>query len=60
MDIPYFLKVVLIFGALLAVIPLAGLATFGNWRQAWAYSKQWGIVVGSMIALAGFIALLFQ
>lgn len=44
---------------LLAVVPLAGACTFGNWRQAKAYTLIWSKVVGGMILVACVIALLF-
>jgi hypothetical protein len=59
MEIPYFLKVVLIFAALLAVVPLAGICTFGNWRQAKAYTLIWSKTVGGMVLIGCVIALLF-
>ena len=56
---PYPIRVVLIFGALFAVVPLAGVCTFGNWKQAKAYTLIWSKTVGGMILIAGVIALLF-
>jgi hypothetical protein len=43
---------------LLAVVPLAGVCTFGNWKQAKAYTLIWSKVVGGMVLAASFIALL--
>jgi hypothetical protein len=56
---PYPIRMVVIFGILFAVVPLAGLCTFGNWRQALAYSAVWFKVIGGMVAVAAVIALLF-
>lgn len=56
---PYQIRVIVAFGILLSVVPIAGICTFGNWRQAKQYTLIWLKVVGGM-ALAGcFIALLF-
>lgn len=59
MFFPMPLRMVVIFAIMWAVVPLAGLLTFGNWRQAWEYSKIWTKVVGSMVLIAFVIALLF-
>ncbi len=56
---PYPLKVILIFGALLAIVPLVGLMVFGNVRQAWRYTRDWLRVIGWMAAAAGVLFLLF-
>lgn len=56
---PYPLKVILIFGALLAVVPLVGLMVFGNVRQSWRYTRDWLRVIGYMVAAALVLALLF-
>jgi hypothetical protein len=44
---------------LVSVVPVAGLVTFGNWKQAKAYTLIWSKVVGSMVLIGCVIALLF-
>lgn len=56
---PYPIRMVVIFGILFSVVPLAGLCTFGNLRQTWAYTKTWFIVYFSMVGAGLVIALLF-
>lgn len=58
MEIPYFLQVVLIFGAMFSVVPITGLLCFGNVRQAWAYTKDWLRVIGGMIAISAVLFVL--
>lgn len=50
---------VVIFGILFSVVPLAGLMTFGNWRQAFEYSKIWFKIYFGMVAIGLLISLLF-
>lgn len=57
---PYPVRMVVIFGIMFAVVPLAGICTFGNWEQAKAYTLVWSKTVGGMIAVALVIALLFR
>ena len=35
-----------------SVVPITGLLCFGNVKQALAYTKDWLIVIGGMVALA--------
>jgi hypothetical protein len=37
---------------LLAIVPVSGLLTFGNWRDAWRYSKEWARSIGIIMAAA--------
>ena len=57
---PYPVRMVVIFAILFSVVPLAGLVTFGNWRQALAYSKIWFKIFAGMVIAALLISLLFQ
>jgi hypothetical protein len=59
MHMPYFLKVILAFGVLFAIVPLVGLMVFGNVRQAWRYTRDWFRVIGWMVAAAVVLFLLF-
>jgi threonine/homoserine/homoserine lactone efflux protein len=55
---PYPIRLVVVFGILFAVVPLAGVCTFGNWRQAWEYSRRWFRVYIGMVFIGCVIALL--
>ena len=57
MEIPYILKLVLIFGAMLAIVPLTGLAVTGNLRQAWEYTRDWLRVIGYTVLAAVLLGL---
>ncbi len=57
---PEWLRLPVAMLLLLAIMPLSGLLTFGNRRQAWAYTKEWGrgmLVVLAMAAIMGLILL---
>lgn len=58
MDVPYWLKLVLIFGTMFAVVPLAGLFATGNWRQAWEYTRDWLRAIGFLVLAAAILGLL--
>lgn len=49
---PYFLKVILIFGALFAVVPLFCLLILGSWKQAWHCTLDWLRVTGCLVLAA--------
>ena len=56
---PQWLRLPVALLMLFSVVPLSGICTFGNWRQAKAYTLVWSKVVGGMILVACVIALLF-
>lgn len=58
MDIPYALKLVLIFGAMFAIVPLVGLGVTGNVRQAWEYTKDWLRSIMYIMAVAAVFGLI--
>ena len=58
MEIPYALKLVLIFGVLFAVVPLTGFMVFGNARQAWEYTRDWLRAIMYIVAIAALFGLI--
>ncbi len=59
-SLPEWLRVVLIFGFQLSIVPLFGLMVFGgDLRATWRYTKQWLYIVGGMALVGMLIALLF-
>jgi hypothetical protein len=56
---PEWLRFPVAIAMLASVVPIAGLITFGNWRQAKAYTLVWLKIVGGMIVVGCVIALLF-
>lgn len=52
MDIPYILKLVLIFGAMFSIVPLTGFLVTGNRRQAWEYTRDWLRAIGYIVLAA--------
>jgi hypothetical protein len=56
---PEWLRGPVAIAMLVSVVPVAGLITFGNWRQAIALTKNWLLIHASMVVVACLIALLF-
>ncbi len=59
MMFPEWLRFPVAIAMLVSVVPVAGLVTFGNWRQAKAYTAIWLKIMVGMIFVAFLIALLF-
>lgn len=56
---PEWLRFPVAIAMLVSVVPIAGLVTFGNWRQAKAYTAIWLKITGGMVLIGCVIALLF-
>ena len=59
MMFPEWLRFPVAIAMLFSVVPIAGMVTFGNWKQAKAYTLVWSKIVGGMILVGCVIALLF-
>jgi uncharacterized membrane protein len=56
-----FLKFLGYLAVLLAIVPLAGMAVTGSWRQAWRYSRDWArVILWTIIAAAVLFLLVSQ
>jgi hypothetical protein len=54
----WFLQFLGYVAVMLAVVPLYGFLVSGSWRAAWRYTKDWGRVMGLIIAAAILLALI--
>jgi hypothetical protein len=53
----WFLEFLAYVVAMLAVVPLWGFLVSGSWRAGWRYFKDWGRVMGIIIAAAILISM---
>lgn len=55
---PYPIRLIVIYGIMLSVVPITGFLCFGNLKQAWQYTRDWAIAIGWIILAAGIVALI--